>query len=101
MDILRLNNYFYSFIMVIAVIGIIQPVLAQGGNMSISYRESGGYNLGDTIVFDGKNTVGNTTLLKISGQDLPSQGVPVYDLNGIPGSGNTAPVKQDGSWKFV
>ena len=101
MDILRLNNYFYSIIMVIVVIGIIQPVLAQGGNMSISYRGSGGYYLGDTIIFDGKNTVGKSTLLKISGPDLPSQGVPVYDLNGIPGSGNTAPVNQDGSWKFV
>jgi hypothetical protein len=39
--------------------------------------------------------------LKISGPDLPSQGVPVYDLNGIPGLGNTAPVNQDNSWKFV
>ena len=80
---------------------IIQPVLAQDDSMIISYRGSGGYYLGDTIIFDGKNTVGNTTLLKISGSDLPSQGVPVYDLNGIPGSGNTAPVNQDGSWKFV
>jgi len=101
MDFLRLNKYFYSFVMVIAVIAIIQPVLAQGGDMAISYRGSGGYYLGDTIIFDGKNTVGNTTLLKISGPDLPSQGVPVYDLNGIPGSGNTVPVNLDGSWKFV
>jgi len=101
MDILRLNNYFYSFIMVIAVIGIIQPVLAQGGSMTISYRGAGGYYIGDTIIFDGENTVGNTTLLKISGSGLPSQGVPAYDLNGIPGSGNTAPVSQDGSWKFI
>jgi len=101
MDFLRLNKYFYSIIMVIAVTGIIQPVLAQEGNMTISYRGPGGYYLGDTIIFDGKNTVGNTTLLKISGPDLPSQGVPVYDLNGIPGSGNTVPVNQDGSWKFV
>jgi hypothetical protein len=37
MDISRLNNYFYSFVMVIAVIGIIQPVLAQEGSMTISY----------------------------------------------------------------
>jgi len=101
MDILRLNNYFYSIVMVIVVIGIIQPVLAQGGSMTISYRGAGGYYLGDTIIFDGKNTVGNTTVLKISGPGLPYQGVPVYDLNGIPGSGNTAPVNQDSSWKFV
>jgi hypothetical protein len=85
MDILR-NNYFYSIIMVIAVIGIIQPVLAQGGNLTISYRGAGGYYSGDTIIFDGKNTAENTILLKISGPGLPSQGVPVYDLNGIPGS---------------
>ena len=101
MDILRLIKYFYSFVMVIAVIGIIQPVLAQEGSMTISYRGAGGYYIGDTIIFDGKNTVGNTTLLKISGPGLPSQGVPVYNLNGIPGSGNTAPANQDGSWKFV
>lgn len=100
-DILRLNNYFYSFIMVVVLIGIIQPVLAQDDNMIISYRGSGGYYTGDTIVFDGKNTAGNTTLLKISGPGLPSVGVPVNDLNGVPGSGNNAPVNQDGSWKFV
>jgi len=101
MDILHLIKYFYSFVMVIAVIGIIQPVLAQEGSMTISYRGAGGYYIGDPIIFDGKNTVGNTTLVKISGPGLPSQGVPVYDLNGIPGSGNTAPPNQDGSWKFV
>jgi hypothetical protein len=61
----------------------------------------GGYYSGDTIIFDGKITVGNTTFLKISGPGLPSHRVPVYDLNGIPGSGNTAPINQDGSWKFV
>jgi len=39
--------------------------------------------------------------LKISGPGLPREGVPVYDLNGIPGSGNTVPVKEDGSWRFI
>jgi len=101
MDILLLTRYFCTFVMVIAVIGILQPVLAQEGSMTISYRGAGGYYIGDTIIFDGKNTIGNTTLLKISGPGLTSQGVPVYDLNGIPGSGNTAPVSQDCSWKFV
>jgi len=80
---------------------IIQPVLAQDGSMIISYRGSGGYYLGDTVVFDGKTTVGTPTLLKISGPGLPSQGVPVYDLNGVPGSGNTVPVNEDGTWRFV
>jgi len=80
---------------------IIQPVLAQDGSMIISYRGFGGYYLGDTVVFDGKTTVGTPTLLKISGPGLPSQGVPVYDLNGVPGSGNTVPVNEDGTWRFV
>lgn len=47
-----------------------------------------------------KNTPGNTTLLRISGPGLPSVGVPVNDLNGIPGSGSNAPVKEDRPWKF-
>jgi len=80
---------------------IIQPVLAQDGNMIISYRGSGGYYLGDTIVFDGKTTVGTPALLKISGPGLPPEGVPVYDLNGVPGSGNAVPVNEDGTWRFL
>jgi hypothetical protein len=69
--------------------------------MIISYRGSGGYYLGDTVVFDGKTTVGTPALLKISGPGLPPEGVPVYDLNGVPGSGNTVPVNEDGTWRFV
>jgi len=90
-----------SFSILITVICIIQPVFAQAGTMTIYYRGSGGYYLGENIIFDGKDTVGNTTLLKISGPGLPTQGVPVYDLNGITGSGNTVPMNTDGSWKFV
>ncbi|MCK9591571.1 MAG: hypothetical protein M0Q91_06145 [Methanoregula sp.] len=101
MEYLHFKNYFISFVMLIAVICIIQPVSAQAGTMTISYRGSGGYYLGDTIIFDGRATVGNTTLLKITGPGLPSQGVPVYDLNGTPGSGNTVPMNTDGTWKFV
>jgi hypothetical protein len=101
MENLHFNKFFFSFVMLIAVICIIQPVVAQAGTMTITYRGSGGYYLGETIIFDGKDTVGNATLLKISGPGLPSQGVPVYDLNGIPGSGNTVPMNTDGSWKFV
>jgi hypothetical protein len=69
--------------------------------MIISYRGSGGYYLGDTIVFDGRTTVGTPALLKISGPGLPPEGVPVNDLNGVPGSGNTIPVNEDGTWRFV
>jgi hypothetical protein len=101
MDNSRLKNYFFSIAMLVAAICIIQPVLAQNGTMTISYRGSGGYYIGDTIVFDGKNTVGNNTLLKITGPGLSTSGVPVYDLGGAPGSGNTVPMDTDGTWRFV
>ena len=100
MDILRLNKGYCSFVMLIAVILIIQPVLADGGTLSISYRGAGGYYVGDTITFDGRGTIGNTTLLKITGPGLPSEGVPLSDLNGIPGSGNTVTVTRDSTWRF-
>jgi hypothetical protein len=100
MDILRLNKYYCSFVMLISLILLIQPVLADGGTVTISYRGAGGYYVGDTITFDGRDTIGNTTLVKITGPYLPSQGVPLSDLNGIPGSGNTVAVTHDGSWKF-
>ncbi len=102
MDNFRFNKYFIFTVVIITAICIIQPVFAQGGGtMTITYRGSGGYYIGDTIIFDGKDTVGNTTLLKISGPGLPASGVPVYDLEGIPGSGNNAPMNNDGTWKFV
>jgi len=101
MDSVRLHTNFFSFALFIAVMSIIQPVLAQDGSMIISYRGSGGYYLGDTVVFDGRTTAGTPGLLKISGPGLPQEGVPVYDLNGVPGSGNTIPVNEDGTWRFV
>jgi hypothetical protein len=102
MDNRRFYTYFIFTVMLISAICIIQPVFAQGGGtMTITYRGSGGYYIGDTIIFDGKDTIGNTTLLKITGPGLPGPGVPVYDLEGTPGSGNTAPMDNDGTWKFV
>jgi hypothetical protein len=101
MDNRYLKNYFYSIVVFIAAICIIQPVFAQNGTMTISYRGSGGYYIGDTIVFDGKNTVGNNTLVKITGPNLPTSGVPVYDLGGAPGSGNTVPGDTEGTWRFA
>jgi hypothetical protein len=101
MDNWHVKNYFFSIVLIIAAICIIQPVSAQNGTITISYRGSGGYYIGDTIVFDGKNTLGNNTLLKITGPDLPSSGVPVYNLGGSPGSGNTVPEEPDGTWRFV
>jgi hypothetical protein len=100
MDMLRLNRRYCSFILLIAMIFIIQPVLADAGYVSISYRGSGGYYIGDSITFDGKNTAGNTTIVKITGPNLPPDGVPLYDLNGIPGSGNTVPVTENSAWRF-
>ena len=52
------------------MIFFIQPVFADAGYVSISYRGSGGYYIGDTITFDGKNTAGNTTVVKITGPGL-------------------------------
>jgi hypothetical protein len=101
MDNWHVKNYFFSIGVIIAVICIIQPVFAQNGTMTISYRGSGGYYIGDTIVFDGRNTIGNNTLLKITGPNLPTSGVPVYDLGGAPGSGNTVPGDTEGTWRFA
>ena len=100
MDMLRLNRRICSFVLLIALILIMQPVLADAGLVTISYRGSGGYYIGDSITFDGKNTAGNTTIVKITGPGLPPEGVPLYDLNGIPGSGNTVPVTENNSWRF-
>jgi hypothetical protein len=100
LDILRLNSCFFLFVILFAVTCIIHPVLGEEGIVSISYRGAGGYTLGDVITFDGRNTVSNTTLLKITGPGLPEAGVPVYNLDGNPGSGNTVPVNADGTWKF-
>ncbi|MEI7857292.1 MAG: PEGA domain-containing protein [Methanomicrobiales archaeon] len=69
--------------------------------MSISYRGSGGSYIGDTIIFDGKNTVGNVTFIRITGPDLPAEGVPIYDISGKPGSGNPVEVNSDGTWKLA
>ena len=100
MDFFHLNIRYCSFVLLIAMIFIIQPVFADAGYVSISYRGSGGYYIGDTITFDGKNTAGNTTIIKITGPNLPQEGVPLYDLNGIPGSGNTVPVTENSAWRF-
>ena len=95
------RRFFLVLVLLIAAICIIQPVLGVNGTVSIAYRGSGGSYIGDTVIFDGKNTVGNVTFIKITGPGLPSEGVPIYDLNGIPGSGNPVEVNPDGSWKLA
>jgi len=84
-----------------ALMILIMPAGAVNGTMSIAYRGSGGYYIGDTIIFDGQNTFGNVTLIRISGPDLPEGGVPIYDLNGNVGTGNVIPGETAGSWKFA
>jgi hypothetical protein len=76
------------------------PALAADGTISIAYRGSGGYYIGDSVIFDGINTLGNTTLIKITGPGLPAEGVPLYNLNGIPGSGNTVVVDSRNQWVY-
>lgn len=101
MSILQINKFFSVLVLLIAVICIIQPVMGANGTVSIAYRGSGGSYIGDTIIFDGTNTVGNITFLRITGPGLPSEGVPIYDLNGSPGSGTPVGVNPDGSWKLA
>jgi hypothetical protein len=101
MGIDRLGKMFLPFVMLSLAILVIQPVAGGGGTITVAYRGSGESYIGDTVVFDGLNTIGNTTLIKITGPGLPAGGLPPYDLNGAPGSGNTVEVNPDGLWKFV
>ena len=71
MSIVRINRFFGVLMLLIAAICIIQPVLGVNGTVSIAYRGSGGSYIGDMIVFDGQNTVGNITFLRITGPGLP------------------------------
>ncbi len=87
MDFFRLNIRYCSFVSLIALIFIIQPVFADAGHVSISYRGSGGYYIGDTITFDGKNTAGNTTVIKITGPGLPLRGCRFMISMGFPVQG--------------
>ncbi|MCX6688646.1 MAG: hypothetical protein NTZ39_02985 [Methanoregula sp.] len=76
------------------------PVAAVNGTVTITYRGAGGNYIGDTIYFDGMNTVGNMTVLKITGPGLPVDGVPLYDANGTVGSGNTVATGLNNNWFF-
>jgi len=101
MRIVRITKAFSVIVLLIAAICVIPPVLGANGTVSIAYRGAGGSYIGDTVIFDGKNTVGNITFIRITGPGLPSEGVPVYDLNGSPGSGNSVEVNPDGTWKLA
>ncbi|MFA6331797.1 MAG: PEGA domain-containing protein [Methanoregula sp.] len=87
--------------MLVALVLCIHPVFAAESKVSIAYRGAGGSYIGDTIIFDGYNHAGNTTVLRLTGPDLPAGGIPVYDLNGQEGTGNPVVMNEDGSWRFV
>lgn len=100
MKILPLRRIFCSLLLLFAAACVLQPVLADNGTISIAYRGAGGSYVGDTVVFDGKNTYGNTTLIKITGPGLPAEGVPANNLNGAVGTGTPVKGDQYGAWKF-
>jgi PEGA domain. len=91
---------FSGFLFLILIAVCIVPVSADTGAVTITYRGAGGYYVGDTIAFDGKNTLGNATVVRITGPGLPAEGVPPYNLTGTPGTGNTAIVDDMNSWAF-
>ena len=76
-------------------------VSAANGTVTITYRFAGGSYIGDTVFFDGTNTAGNVTVLKITGPGLPESGVPLYDATGTAGSGNTIDVGKNNDWLFT
>lgn len=89
-----------AIVLLFVAMCIVVPVTAASGTVTITLRGSGGINAGESVFFDGINTAGNTTLIKVTGPGLPSEGVPPYDLSGSPGSGNTARVDTNGKWTF-
>jgi hypothetical protein len=100
MGILPANKIFRSLLLLCAAACILQPVMAENGTITIAYRGSGGGYIGETFVFDGRNTYGNTTLLKITGPGLPPEGVPANNLNGASGTALSIPVDEDSIWKY-
>lgn len=96
---MRFSLFFIGLTVALLVLAV--PTGAVNGTISIAYRGPGGNYLGDTIIFDGYNTFSNTTLIRLTGPGLPAEGVPVYNMNGEPGTGNLIPVSEKGFWKFV
>ena len=80
---------FFMLIIILCMTGVVS---AANGTVTLTYRFSGDRYIGDTVYFDGTNTAGNVTVLKITGPGLPIAGVPLYDATGAVGSGNTIDV---------
>ena len=96
----KIPGIFPAVLLLIVLLLCIVPVYAENGTVTITYRGAGGYYIGDSIIFDGKNTLGNTTVIKITGVGLPAEGVPPYNLTDVPGTGNTAETDASGTWAF-
>jgi hypothetical protein len=96
----KIPGIFPAVLLLIILSLCIVPAYADNGGISITYRGAGGYYVGDSIAFDGKNTIGNTTVIRITGPGLPAAGVPPYNLTDIPGTGNTAVTDASGTWAF-
>ncbi len=101
METVKGKRYLFTIGLIAALVMLILPAAAVNGTISIAYRGSGGSYIGDPVIFDGKNTFSNVTLVRMTGPGLPPEGVPVYDVNGQAGSGNTIQVNPDGIWKLV
>ncbi len=100
MGFVRVNEVIAAILVLFAIFLVIQPAAATG-TVTIAYSGSGGAYIGDNIFFNGIDTVGSNLSIKISGPGLSPLGVPLYDLNGMPGSGNPVLVNPDGSWKLL
>lgn len=97
----KIRSAFPVAFLLCALFFVVVPACAQDdNNISITYRGAGGYYVGDTIHFDGKNTLGNMTVIKVTGPGLPAEGVPPFNLSDAAGTGNTAEVDATGSWIF-
>ncbi len=96
----KIPGIFPAVLLLIVLLLCIVPVYAENGTVTITYRGAGGYYIGDSIIFDGKNTLGNMTVIKITGVGLPAEGVPPYNLTDVPGTGNTAETDASGTWAF-
>jgi hypothetical protein len=101
MELLKINSIIRILLLAVVCGFILPPVAAENGTITIGYRGSGGGYIGDTFIFDGINTIGNTTLIRITGPGLPSEGVPANDLSGTPGTGTPVVVSKDGIWRFA
>lgn len=101
MGLTRMNSVIIAFLMVFVVLLITQPVSAVAGEVSIAYSGSGGAYIGDSVFFNGVDTASPTLLIKISGPGLPAAGVPLYNLSGDAGTGNSIEVNPDGTWKLL